>query len=143
MTVEELTPVAFPLANRFFKENGHKGKARSNERVFILQVDRSIVAALRATPKANGYLLRSVWVHREKRSKGLGSQLMQTVLATLSPAPCWCYPYDHLTGFYEKLGFQKVSPDQVPSEIGKPYLNYLERGESFLLMSFPEKTNHY
>ncbi|WP_062269649.1 GNAT family N-acetyltransferase [Endozoicomonas arenosclerae] len=136
MTPEELQPVAFPLANRFFKENGHKGKARSNERVFILRDGKPIVAALRATPKADGYLLRSVWVQIGRRSEGLGSQLVKTTLEQLSPSPCWCYPYNHLEAFYAHLGFQKTSPDEAPSEISGPYLSYLNKGESFLLMAY-------
>ncbi|KEQ17937.1 GNAT family N-acetyltransferase [Endozoicomonas numazuensis] len=135
-----MTPTVFPLVNRFFKENGHKGKVRPDERVFILRHDNTIVAALRATPKANGYLLRSVWVHREMRSKGLGSRLMNSVLESLSPAPCWCYPYPHLSAFYEKVGFNITEPARVPSEIAAPYLAYRDRGESFLLMALPEKT---
>lgn len=139
--IEELSPEMFPLANRFFKENGHKGKARSHERVFVWRENGKIIAALRACPKANGYLLRSVWVSIALRRTGLGSQLMQESLKRLSPSPCWCYPYSHLEAFYQRLGFHTMEANSVPEEIASPWLNYQSRGEDFLLMGINGDTS--
>jgi N-acetylglutamate synthase-like GNAT family acetyltransferase len=136
MITEELETTAFPLVNRFFRDNLHKGKARSNERVFILRDEGKIVAALRACPKANGYLLRSVWVDVNRRQKGFGHSLVSQTLKSLEPAQCWCYPYDHLLSFYQALGFLLVTPDQVPPEIASPYLSYRNKGQQLLLMTY-------
>ena len=138
MTVEELSPLQLPLVNRFFKANGHKGKARSNERVMVLKEDGGIVAALRACPTSQGYLLRSVWVDTQRRGEGVGSQLLNWALPVLN-SDCWCYLYNHLMGFYEKSGFVVVEPEQVPEDIAKPYLNYRSKGQSFLLMAFHQR----
>ena len=131
----ELEKVQFPLADRFYKENNHKGKTRSNERVFAVKQAHTFKAALRACGKANGYLLRSVWVEQNSRGDGIGHQLMLSTLDVLSPAPCWCYPYDHLEYFYRKAGFRITSSDNVPDEIATPFLRYQQQGQKLLLMT--------
>ena len=132
--VEELESIALPLVNRFYRENGHKGKARSDERVFVLRDQGRIVAALRACPKADGYLLRSVWVATDRRRKGTGTTLLNCVLSKLGSFPCWCYPFDYLEAFYQRSGLQQVPPEQTPDEISSVWVNYRARGERFLLM---------
>lgn len=132
--IEELQPVAFPLVNHFFRANGHKGKARSDERVFVLRQNGSIAAALRACPKGEGYLLRSVWVSINQRRTGLGLRLTRKVLQALQPSPCWCYPYAHLEPFYLQAGMTVLSPEQVPDIVALPWRRYQEQGHDFLLM---------
>ena len=136
MRTEELPSLLFPLVNRFFKENGHKGKARGNERVFVLKgSDGQTLAALRATPKQNGFLLRSVQVDRSRYGEGLGSQLVSDTLTMIAPAICWCYPFDHLQHFYESCGFQICSPEQVNDDIKGPFQRYTQQGQKLLLMT--------
>ncbi|MGI9276902.1 MAG: GNAT family N-acetyltransferase [Endozoicomonas sp.] len=134
--VEKLDSIALPLVNRFYRENGHKGKARSNERVFVLRDRGRILAALRACPKADGYLLRSVWVAVTSRKQGYGSILLQQSLSQLGNSQCWCYPYSHLKLFYQLSGFQEVIPEQAPEEIALPWQSYRGKGENFLLMGY-------
>ena len=125
LNAQALAPIAFPLVNRFFKTNGHKSKAKGNERVWVLR-QGEIVAALRACPKAHGYLLRSVWVSRAQRREGLGTTLLQHALRELPT--CWCYAYAHLERFYERAGFICVNPEQTPADIRKPYRRYQQQG---------------
>ena len=132
--IEELQPEAYPLVNRFFKANGHKGKARSNERVFVLRSESKIVAALRACPRSEGFLLRSVWVAISKRGCGYGLELVKKTVQVLSPSRCWCYPYQHLRHFYVLASFKELAPEAVPSDITLPWKSYLKNGQAFLLM---------
>nr|WP_286198113.1 GNAT family N-acetyltransferase [Salinisphaera sp. G21_0] len=135
-TVEELNPIAFPLINRFFKENGHKGKASSEERVWVARCAKgNIIAGLRASPKSDGYLLRSVQVASNAQRKGIGSFFLSEVLKNLNAVNCWCYPYVHLELFYQRAGFFSPEPDSVPSDILAPYLRYRQQGHTFLLMA--------
>ncbi|MET4694027.1 GNAT family N-acetyltransferase [Endozoicomonas lisbonensis] len=132
--IEELQPVAYPLVNRFFKANGHKGKARSGERVFVLRSEGEIIAALRACPRSQGFLLRSVCVSVPRRGCGYGLQLVKETLLALSPSRCWCYPYQHLKHFYSLAGFKELSSESVPTEISTPWQNYQKSGKAYLLM---------
>ncbi|WP_257284513.1 GNAT family N-acetyltransferase [Endozoicomonas sp. SESOKO1] len=136
LSVEELNPIAFPLVNRFFKENGHKGKASGNERVWVARCPKEkIVAGLRASPKSGGYLLRSVQVARDAQRKGIGSFFLRAALNDLNTINCWCYPFAHLEYFYQGAGFFKPEPDSVPPDILDPYLRYRQQGHTFLLMA--------
>ncbi|MCW7552051.1 GNAT family N-acetyltransferase [Endozoicomonas gorgoniicola] len=132
--IEEMQPVAYPLVNRFFKANGHKGKARSDERVFVLRSEGEIIAALRACPRSEGFLLRSVWVALSKRGCGYGLELVKETVEALSPLRCWCYPYQHLRHFYALAGFEELAPEAVPADIAMPWRNYRKNGQVFLLM---------
>ncbi|MFK0572362.1 GNAT family N-acetyltransferase [Endozoicomonas sp.] len=142
-SVAELDHLAFPLVNRFFKENGHKGKARGGERAWIARNEQGvIVAGLRASPKSAGYLLRSVWVSGNARRQGIGSRLLnQTMkdMKSLASATCWCYPYSHLETFYRRAGFIFPEIESIPSDILQPYQRYQQQGQDFLLMArFPQ-----
>ncbi len=130
----ELDPQAFPLVNRFYKQNAHKGKAKGGERVFTLYNNGTIQAALRALPMADGYLLRSVWVAVAERNKGLGTILLKQVTCQLSRTSCWCYPYPHLDLFYQQAGFKKAGIDTVPEVIADLYLSYAVKQPGLLLM---------
>lgn len=140
LTVEELNPITFPLVNRFFKENGHKGKARGDERVWVVRDQQGdILAGLRASQKPAGYLLRSVWVGNHVRRQGIGSLLLTATLSDLKSETCWCYPYPHLETFYMTAGFVFPVIESVPADIMEPYQRYQQQGNDFLLMAcFPE-----
>ena len=142
-TFRELNKQQFPLVNRFYKENGHKGKARGGERVFTLTVNGSIQAALRACPDADGYLLRGVWVAISQRNQGLGSALLKNVLTVLSPKPCWCFPYGHLKAFYQRAGFSEPKATEVPTAINTRYQGYKVKQPGLLVMSHctPQEAN--
>ncbi len=137
--VEELNPIAFPLVNRFFKENGHKGKARGDERIWVIRDQQGdILAGLRASQKSAGYLLRSVWVGNHVRRQGIGSLLLTATLSDLKFEACWCYPYPHLETFYMAAGFVLPAIESVPTDILEPYQRYQKQGNDFLLMAcFP------
>ena len=136
MITEELLPAAFPLANCFFKANGHKGKARGDERIFVLRDSNNIIrAALRACPKDSGYLLRSVQVDCRIYRQGLGLQLVTSTVTLLEPAKCWCYPYPHLQTFYEKSGFTLIDENDTPKDIRQLFARYRNQGHQFLLMT--------
>ena len=136
MNIEELAPIRFPLVNRFFKNNKHKGKAKGNERVFVLKNDQGdILAALRACPKSQGYLLRSVQVDQQHYRQGLGALLVKETARLLQPEPCWCYPLSHLRSFYESCGFQVSDTKQVKDDIRIPFLRYIQQRKKLLLMN--------
>ena len=130
----ELPALMLPRVNRFFKANGHKGKAKSHERVFVLEQGGRITAALRACPEADGYLLRSVWVASHMRSQGLGTALLTQAVGQLGLSPCWCYPFGHLKRFYQQSGFIEADINAVPATIASRYLTYSHKHQGLLLM---------
>ena len=131
----QLSQEQFPLVNRFYKANGHKGKARGNETLYVMRETQDIIAAVRLCPKRDGWLLRSLWVAKSRRGEGIGTMLLHNVLATPEHHPCWCYPYDHLKAFYQAAGFQQQPADEAPEQIREPFEAYQAKGNHLLLMT--------
>lgn len=160
MTYERLEPVAYPLANRFYKQAREKGKTQSRDEVYIARQGQQIVAAVRLCP-LNGnpavsgenhvvsnekqrvpelviapdiLLLRSLAVLPELRRTGVGSGLMNYVAEQLGARLCWCYPFSWLQSFYEAFGFRVVEPEQAPALVRTPYETYRRQGRDILIM---------
>lgn len=69
-----------------------------------------VVAAVRLTYRpapVDATFLHSMAVSKSLRGRGLGSQLMQSLLAegALGGTTAFCFAYDHLLGFYGRYGF--------------------------------------
>lgn len=121
--------------NRFYRRNGHRGKARPEHRAWWLQQDDDIVAALRLEPQNWGNLLRGMWVAEKLRGEGFGSQLLQRLKQELQAQPCYCLPYSHLTRFYQQQGFI-AAQDEAPQPLRQQWQRYCERGEDLQLMKY-------
>lgn len=160
ITCERLEPVAYPLANRFYKQAREKGKTQSRDEVYIARQGQQIVAAVRICPlngnpvvtgenqavssenqrapesvlASNMLLLRSLAVLPELRRTGVGSRLMSYVAEQLGTRPCWCYPFSWLQTFYEAFGFRVVEPPQAPALVRTPYETYCRQGRDILIM---------
>lgn len=141
---ELLTPIAHPLANRFYKQSGEKGKTQSSDEVHVARSDSKIIAAVRLCPLVKGQadasnpsdirLLRSLAVSPEYRRTGVGSLFMEYVVAQIGSRACWCYPFSWLEGFYGQTGFKVVAPEDSPDLIRSPFENYRRQGRDILIM---------
>lgn len=119
--------------NRFYKRNGHKGKAAEDDQAFWLLWQEEVLAGVRFSAFADGCVLRGLWVHRSWRGCGLGSQLLQGCRSYWQSQRCYCFPFSHLEAFYRQHGF--VLPDShTPVECLQQLQRYCQRGEDVLLM---------
>ena len=128
VTYEQLLPIAYPLANRFYKQAGEKGKTQSSDSVYVARADAKIVAAVRLCPivvqgqtgteasSGDLLLLRSLAVLPEYRRTGMGSRFMEYVVEQISGHECWCYPFSWLKSFYAQTDFEEVAPEDAPNE---------------------------
>lgn len=133
--VECVPEMQFPLVNKFYKACRYSGKAVRGETVFTLKGPQGMVAAVRLEPKSDGwYFLRSMCVAPELRGQGLGSQLLRGLEDFLQQHPCYCYPFDHLQGFYEQAGFTLQDPHSASAEIQETFQRYTAQGRKIILM---------
>ena len=121
--------------NRFYKRNGHKGKAVPDDTAFYLKDEKEILAAVRFTTEQDNLLLRGLWVHKERRGEGLGSALLIGCRHHWEKHTCFCYPFGHLEAFYAKHGFSHPD-EQVPTYLLRKLKSYQQRGEQVILMQY-------
>lgn len=133
--VVEIDSLSLPLVNRFYKSCRYSAKAGRGERVFVLRSDGQITAALRLSPKPDGfYFLRSMCVAPARRGQGFGSRLLQEILPELDRLDCYCFPFSHLQGFYAQVGFQLAAEASVADFIRDPFRRYRQQGRNIIIM---------
>ncbi len=130
--------------NRFYKKNGHKGKATPGDIVFWLEQSDQILAAVRFLNTSDGLLLRGLWVHKSQRRSGLGSALLKQTRLVWQQQACYCFPYGHLEDFYSRNGFTLFADrggnikgtHSIPDQLYNQLKSYHQRGEDLLLMGY-------
>jgi len=130
--------------NRFYKKNGHKGKATPEDVAFWLEQSDQILAAVRFHNIGAGLLMRGLWVHKAQRQSGLGSALLEQTRDFWQQQACYCFPYAHLQTFYRQNGFTLIADrsgnitdtQSIPVQLVNQLRSYHQRDEDLLLMAY-------
>jgi len=85
------------------------------QQVFAARENGVVVGALRLCPEADTLLLRTVVVAEGLRGRGIGRVMLEAASAAIGARECWCFPWEHLEGFYGRIGFRRTSRGDVPS----------------------------
>jgi|GEM_PF-859093 len=135
ITLKQLQPDQFPALQRFYKQNGYKGKPGGKDQIWcLMDTEQQIVAAVRLCQQAGELILRGVWVDKQLRGKGLGAELLSQLAATGTLTECYCFPYVGLEGFYQQAGFEVVPT--APAQLNSLLERYNRKGEQVCLMHF-------
>ncbi|RBW46868.1 hypothetical protein DS885_05800 [Psychromonas sp. B3M02] len=121
----QLDKLQIPLVNQFYKQVYKKGVANKSEQVFVVKA-KQIVCAARLKAVDDNLLLTGVACDPTYRQQGLASQLIRYVLS-LQTETVYCFPYPHLQGFYQQLGFQLLPAEQLPITLAEQYARYNNR----------------
>ncbi|TEW53867.1 N-acetyltransferase [Psychromonas sp. RZ22] len=119
---EQLQKQQTPLVNQFYKRVYKKGVANKNDHVFILK-NQQILCAARLKEVQGELLLTGVACAPDVRGKGIASLLIKKILHLQTQA-IYCFPYPHLQSFYQQLGFELYSPEQLPERLNMRYQGY-------------------
>ena len=134
LTFKEWHGENFRPVNQFYRRQKHKGSASGDERVFIIEHDTQIIAAVRLVPYDGYYWLRSLYIEQSLQGKTLGSQLLNYVDHKIQ-RPIYCFPYLHLEHFYKQAGYDFVQETQMPQSILQLYTRYNRKGQGILAMA--------
>ena len=134
ITLSEWQGENFRAVNQFYRRQKHKGSASGDERVFIIEHDWQIIAAVRLVPYEGYYWLRSLYVEQTLQGNKLGTQLLAFVHTRISQ-PIYCFPYLHLDHFYQQAGYQLISEAKLPHSILQLYTRYNRKGQGILAMA--------
>jgi len=115
-----------------------RAQAAKNDTVIIARDSQTtaqkIIAALRLCPYEDSWLLRSMSVDQAYQARGIGLKILLESQQTLKDKGCYCFPYRHLQGFYQKAGFKLIHTDNASPAIQQLFQQYLDSGKNIILM---------
>jgi N-acetylglutamate synthase-like GNAT family acetyltransferase len=140
----ESVPVShLPLVKRFYKQANYFNQVGRKDEVYCLREkgsNNAIVAAVRLVKTADYLILRSMVVLPEFQRQGLGKYFLSQLDNALNRRACWCFPFEWLEGFYQRIGFVTIEPEKAPKLIHTKYQQYREQGRKILIMRYPKET---
>jgi N-acetylglutamate synthase-like GNAT family acetyltransferase len=134
--VEMLETVQLPLVNKFYKVNRARGKAKGNERVWVVKDKGEIVGAARVADISGHDFLTGVVVAGAYQRQGIAAALVAAVVKS-QEKPCYTFPYGHLVGLYQRLGFGEVAADELPKPLLSRFGRYQGQGRDIVVMRAP------
>ena len=102
--------------DQFLREFGQMGPIGADEKIFALRDDGALIGCVRRVEESGVFVLRSLLVHPDHRGKGLGERLVRALLSA-SANPVYCLAYDHLTDWYNSMGFRVVDNAAMPPRL--------------------------
>ena len=137
--IQWLSDVEIPLANKFYRKHGFRGKAKRHESCAVVKDnDKQIIACGYLRDYNNFKLLSGVAVDNLVQRQGIARLLLEFMTLRFDQQT-YSFPFEHLIPFYASIGFQTVNIGQVDASVNKLYSNYLQQGRKIELMHFPNR----
>ncbi|MCO1336577.1 GNAT family N-acetyltransferase [Microbulbifer sp. OS29] len=134
--VQWLADIEIPLANKFYRMHGFRGKAKRYEDCAVVRSEWGQVVACGYLRRYQAFkLLAGVAVAPEHQGLGVARQLL-TVLVERFDRDTYTFPYIHLAPFYLSLGYERVTADALAEPVGDLYRSYLNQGRDILAMVY-------
>ena len=118
----------------FYIQCGYGGGLSEEDLLFIAQLEGQTIGAVRLCPSIGFFVLRGVQVIAPFQGQGVGTQLLQACTEQLVDQVCYCIPWQHLRSFYQQVGFQEISPIEVPDLLRERFDHYISREMKVILM---------
>ncbi|GAB2877470.1 GNAT family N-acetyltransferase [Microbulbifer echini] len=131
-----LTDIEIPLANKFYRMHGFRGKAKRHEDCAVVRSEQSEVVGCGYIRRYEAFkLLSGVAVAPDHQGRGVARALL-VLLAERFDRDTYTFPYAHLEPFYLSLGFERVGAEVLAEPVGNLFHSYLKQGRSILAMVF-------
>jgi GNAT superfamily N-acetyltransferase len=137
IVVRRANPTDRPRIEAFCRERGYRGFPSPEAAVVIAECGLD-VAGLGRVQSDNGVLvLRGMGVASGFRRRGIGTRLLDLLIAEIGTRRCYCIPYAHLREFYGRAGFADLDLDSAPHFLRDRVLEYRNAGNDVILMCRP------
>jgi GNAT superfamily N-acetyltransferase len=137
IVVRRANPTDRPRIEAFCRERGYRGFPSPEAAVVIAECGLD-VAGLGRVQSDNGVLvLRGMGVDSGFRRRGIGTRLLDLLIAEIGTRRCYCIPYAHLREFYGRAGFADLDLDSAPHFLRDRVLEYRNAGNDVILMCRP------
>jgi N-acetylglutamate synthase-like GNAT family acetyltransferase len=118
----------------FYRAMGYHGGFLASDLVLLVEDGRVIVGVVRLCEEENELVLRGMYVKEEHQRRGLGTRMLDGLDLSRETRRCWCVPFEHLTGFYARAGFEPADVDKAPRFLRDRLAGYRRRGMDVTLM---------
>jgi N-acetylglutamate synthase-like GNAT family acetyltransferase len=137
IVVRRAGSIDWPRIEAFCRERGYQGFL-SPEAVVVIAERGVSVAGLGRLQADDGVLvLRGMGVDSGFRRRGIGTRLLELLIAEIGARSCYCIPYAHLREFYGRAGFADLDFDAAPHVLRDRVLEYRHAGHDVILMRRP------
>lgn len=134
ITIRIARPGEHARALAAYEAWGYGGGVQPEDAVYLAEADGELAGVVRRTREHGVTMLRGMQVAPEWRGRGVGTRLLDALVAGLGAEPCYCVPYTHLTGFYAAAGFREIAEEAAPPFLRYRLAGYRTRGLSVLIM---------
>ena len=134
LTMRQLAPVDFHLADRFYDTTSYHSRCSAHELVFVAEDAGRVVGVVRLEPVEDVQVLRGMYLAEDYQGRGVGSALLQFIRPWLDRKPAMCLPFDHLGAFYATVGFQPVQVSELPAVMQQRDAHYRSQGHRIMAM---------
>jgi len=131
-----LSDIEIPLANKFYRMHGFRGKAKRHEDCAVVRGERGEVVGCGYLRRYEAFkLLAGVAVAPEHQGKGVARSLLE-LLAERFDRDTYTFPYTHLESLYLTFGFERLGAEVLAGPAGDLYRSYLKQGRGILVMAY-------
>ncbi len=109
---------AASVVNPFYAANNTSHMARPDDLFFLAFSAGELIGTVRFCIEEEAPMLRSMMIHRDYRSRGVGHKLLSdfaNYLDAHAHRGTFCLPYGHLVKFYGFIGFEKIAEADAPT----------------------------
>lgn len=133
-TFQWLSPLEIPLANKFYKTNGFRRKARGSELCAVIRDGtKQIIACAYVREYQNFKLLAGVAVSPAFQRQGIASSLLSSMTSKLDH-DTYTFPYQYLTSLYQSVGFILIRSEQSLPAVAELCRKYRSQGRNISIM---------
>ncbi len=126
-----------PRIETFCRERGYRGFLSPEAAVVIAESGLDVAGLGRVQPDNGVLVLRGMGVDSGFRRRGIGTRLLELLVAEIGARRCYCIPYAHLREFYGRAGFADLDLESAPQFLRDRILEYRNAGHDVILMCRP------
>ena len=123
----------------FYEKCNYDGGVKQEDYLFIAKIDDKLVGVVRLSPEMNVLVLRGMQVLPKFQGQGIGTKLLKNCNNYLARQSCYCIPWNHLRSFYGQIGFEEISPTELPIFLNRRLKKYIDKNMNVIPMYKPVK----
>lgn len=134
-TTHWLSNLTMPLANKFYRQHGFRGKAKRNQPCAVVKNCKAEIVGCGYLRDYDSFtLLAGVAVATDYQNLGV-ARLLLVFLSQRFDHQTYTFPYLALLPFYQSLGFKAAELEQQPA-VNHLYQTYVKQRRSIMPMVY-------